>query len=65
MQPPNLSDSLDLVQMTPLISTVWIVIQAARITALFLAEVSKISLMARNRLVFLAEVRDICYICMI
>ena len=25
MQPPNLSNSLDLVQMTPLISTVWIV----------------------------------------
>ena len=29
MQPSNLSNSLDVVQMTPMISTVWIVIQAA------------------------------------
>jgi hypothetical protein len=37
----------------------------ARKTAVFLAKMSKISLLARNRPVFLAEVRDICYICMI
>ena len=43
MQSSNLSNSLDLVQMTPLISIVWIVIQVARKAAVFLAEESKIS----------------------
>ena len=38
---------------------------AARKMAIFLAEESKISSLAINRLLFLAEVRDICYICMI
>ena len=38
---------------------------AARNRPVFLAEVSKISSLARNRLLFLAVVRDICYICVI